>query len=152
MTCGHCEILRLCRNVKWNLPTSALANISHLRSKYFTAELFHLPVRANFVEKKHPLSGRQRVFLFWRKRWDSNPRALSDNRISSAARYDHFDTLPHCRLLTTFHIISYLFKKVNSKEASHAAKVLKSLVWKSSRGISGRHSDWSGQSEGFTMQ
>ena len=30
----------------------------------------------------------------WRKRWDSNPRALSDNRISSAARYDHFDTLP----------------------------------------------------------
>ena len=29
-----------------------------------------------------------------RKRWDSNPRALSDNRISSAARYDHFDTLP----------------------------------------------------------
>ena len=31
---------------------------------------------------------------WWRKRWDSNPRALSDNRISSAARYDHFDTLP----------------------------------------------------------
>ena len=30
----------------------------------------------------------------WRRRWDSNPRALSDNRISSAARYDHFDTSP----------------------------------------------------------
>ena len=30
----------------------------------------------------------------WRKRWDSNPRALADNRISSAARCDHFDTLP----------------------------------------------------------
>ena len=27
------------------------ANISHLRSKYFTAKLFHLPARANFVEK-----------------------------------------------------------------------------------------------------
>ena len=31
----------------------------------------------------------------WRKRWDSNPRALADNLISSQARYDHFDTLPN---------------------------------------------------------
>ena len=38
-------------DVKWNLPTFASANISHLRSKYFTAKLFHLPARANFVEK-----------------------------------------------------------------------------------------------------
>ena len=38
-------------DVKWNLPTFAPANISHLRSKYFTAKLFHLPARANFVEK-----------------------------------------------------------------------------------------------------
>ena len=30
-----------------------------------------------------------------RRQWDSNPRALADNRISSAARYDHFDTLPY---------------------------------------------------------
>ena len=36
----------------------------------------------------------------WRKRWDSNPRALSDNCISSAARYDRFDTLPR-------HILHY---------------------------------------------
>lgn len=28
--------------------------------------------------------------------WDSNPRALAGNRISSAARYDHFDTTPYC--------------------------------------------------------
>ena len=27
--------------------------------------------------------------------WDSNPRALSDNCISSAARYDHFDNSPN---------------------------------------------------------
>ena len=33
-------------------------------------------------------------YPLWRKRWDSNPRALADYRISSAARYDHFDTLP----------------------------------------------------------
>ena len=36
-------------DVKWNLPTSAQADISHLRSKYFTVERFHLPARANFV-------------------------------------------------------------------------------------------------------
>ena len=34
------------------------------------------------------------LFRIWRRRWDSNPRALADNRISSAARYDHFDTSP----------------------------------------------------------
>ena len=32
--------------------------------------------------------------LLWRKRWDSNPRTVAGDRISSAARYDHFDTLP----------------------------------------------------------
>ena len=32
--------------------------------------------------------------LSWRRRWDSNPRALADNLISSQARYDHFDTAP----------------------------------------------------------
>ena len=29
--------------------TFAQANISHLRSKYFTAKRFHLPKRANFI-------------------------------------------------------------------------------------------------------
>ena len=33
--------------------------------------------------------------FFWRKRWDSNPRAREDYLISSQARYDHFDTLPY---------------------------------------------------------
>ena len=32
---------------------------------------------------------------FWRKRWDSNSRTLAGYRISSAGRYDHFDTLPN---------------------------------------------------------
>ena len=31
----------------------------------------------------------------WRSGWDSNPRALADNLISSQARYDHFDTSPY---------------------------------------------------------
>ena len=39
------------------------ANISHLRSKYFTAELFHLPARANFVEKSTHLSVDKCVFF-----------------------------------------------------------------------------------------
>ena len=45
----------------------------------------------------------------WRKRWDSNPRALADNLISSQARYDHFDTLPYrifdlCNPVTWFRV------------------------------------------------
>ena len=32
--------------------------------------------------------------LFWRRRRDSNPRAPEGKRISSAPRYDHFDTSP----------------------------------------------------------
>ncbi len=41
--------------------TFASANISHLRSKYFTAKRFHLPARANFVEK--PTCRNKSVFL-----------------------------------------------------------------------------------------
>ena len=32
---------------------------------------------------------------FWRRRWDSNPRTLADQLISSQSRYDHFDTSPY---------------------------------------------------------
>ena len=50
--------------------------------------------------------------LWWRKRWDSNPRALADNCISSAARYNHFDTLPciniHFWGLITWFRVSHL--------------------------------------------
>ena len=38
---------------------------------------------------------------FWRRRWDSNPRYLAVHRISSAARYDHFDTSPCARISIT---------------------------------------------------
>ena len=33
--------------------------------------------------------------LRWRRRWDSNPRTLADQLISSQSRYDHFDTSPY---------------------------------------------------------
>ena len=39
---------------------------------------------------------------FWRSGWDSNPRALADNLISSQARYDHFDTAPYDKLIQLF--------------------------------------------------
>lgn len=39
---------------------------------------------------------------FWRSGWDSNPRALADNLISSQARYDHFDTAPYDKLIQFF--------------------------------------------------
>ena len=31
----------------------------------------------------------------WRRRWDSNPRAVARKLISSQPRYDHFDTSPY---------------------------------------------------------
>ena len=33
-------------------------------------------------------------FNNWRKRWDSNPRAVARKRFSRAPRYDHFGTFP----------------------------------------------------------
>ena len=44
----------------------------------------------------------------WRKRWDSNPRALADNLISSQARYDHFDTLPY-RIFDLFNPVTWFW-------------------------------------------
>lgn len=35
--------------------------------------------------------------LFQRSRRDSNPRAPEGKRISSAPRYDRFDTTPYCQ-------------------------------------------------------
>ena len=51
---------------------------SHLRSKYFTAELFHMAKpyftrrRANFVEKSTHCLGRQMCAFFWRRSRESN--------------------------------------------------------------------------------
>ena len=63
--CAECEIMccrtfwniaPCSRNVKWNLPTFASANISHLRSKYFTAKLFHLPEGQILLKKRASLT------------------------------------------------------------------------------------------------
>ena len=74
---------------------------------------------------KGPLRG---LFTRWRKRWDSNPRALADNRISSAARYDHFDTLPYsiklpCRPGFRRHLEKYTIKP-SAIQAKKSFKIL----------------------------
>ena len=55
-----------------------------------TAHALHPLVSAKI---KNPTQIMGRTF-YWRKRWDSNPRAREDYLISSQARYDHFDTFP----------------------------------------------------------
>ena len=50
------------------------------------------PTVSNTHQKtKHPMKG---CFVFWRRRWDSNPRAVAGKLISSQPRYDRFDTSP----------------------------------------------------------
>ena len=40
-------------------------------------------------------TGKRGVFQSnWRRRWDSNPRTVARQLISSQSRYDHFDTSP----------------------------------------------------------
>ena len=48
------------------------------------------------TEKEKPAAGKTDYWRdFWRRRWDSNPRTLADQTISSRSRYDHFDTSPY---------------------------------------------------------
>ena len=50
------------------------------------------PTSYTFSQKRKDT--RLGVFLFWRKVWDSNPRARKGKRFSRPPRYDHFDNLP----------------------------------------------------------
>ncbi len=52
------------------------------------------------------------MFLFWRKRWDSNPRAREGYLISSQARYDHFDTLPYSQQIVFYQTKSDLSNNI----------------------------------------
>ena len=50
--------------------------------------------------KRKELKPNDRFRFFWRKRWDSNPRAREDYLISSQPRYDRFDTSPYIQTST----------------------------------------------------
>ena len=48
------------------------------------------------IEKEKPIAGKNDYWRsFWRSGWDSNPRNLAVQLISSQSRYDHFDTAPY---------------------------------------------------------
>lgn len=48
------------------------------------------------TEKEKPAAGKPDYWRdFWRSGWDSNPRNLAVQLISSQSRYDHFDTAPY---------------------------------------------------------
>ena len=48
------------------------------------------------TKKEKPAAGKTGYWrTFWRRRWDSNPRTLADQTISSRSRYDHFDMSPY---------------------------------------------------------
>ena len=48
------------------------------------------------TEKEKPAAGKNDYWRdFWRSGWDSNPRNLAVQLISSQSRYDHFDTAPY---------------------------------------------------------
>ena len=48
------------------------------------------------IEKEKPVAGKTDYWRgFWRSGWDSNPRNLAVQLISSQSRYDHFDTAPY---------------------------------------------------------
>lgn len=58
----------------------------------------------------------------WRRVWDSNPRALADNSISSRARYDHFDNSPSMfnrRFFTLFFGKKVLWKELTERTANY---------------------------------
>ena len=69
----------------WRKRWGPIVRPSHF---YFLAARRSNPT---FIIKKRALRAH---FLLWRKRWDSNPRAVARKRFSRAPRYDHFGTFP----------------------------------------------------------
>ena len=63
------------------------------------SHFFFLAIRSGNVRRSNPTfiikkRALRAHFLLWRKRWDSNPRAVARKRFSRAPRYDHFGTFP----------------------------------------------------------
>ncbi len=68
-------------------------SVRRTRSGSSPTSLFRDAV-SNFLPKQKQDTFRYPV-LFWRRRWDSNPRPSRGIMISSHVRYDHFDTSPY---------------------------------------------------------
>ena len=65
------------------------------------------------MENKNPRRSLNSARI-WRRRWDSNPRDVAVNSISSRARYDRFDT-PPCMNLSMI-----LYKRIISSQPRYA--------------------------------
>ena len=82
---------------------------NQLRSHYHG--MFSLrPFESHLGQKRHHPFG---WCLFWRRRWDSNPRAVARKLISSQPRYDHFDTSPYT-LNSIQSITNYLISRTGN--------------------------------------
>ena len=73
---------------------------SHLRSKYFTAKLFHMAKsyftrrRRISLKKAHICPDRQMCAFFWRRVRDSNPRFLSESLVFKTSSLNRSDNSP----------------------------------------------------------
>ena len=82
----------------------------HLRSRFHTPHVDLFRRKTDLVEKT---ADSIRIYrFFWRRGWDSNPRAVARKLISSQPRYDHFDTSPYMQFPLEFG---------NSKQLSNGA-------------------------------
>ena len=67
----------------------------HLRTSGFQTQC-SMAWALRKIEKEKPAAGKTDYWRdFWRSGWDSNPRNLAVQLISSQSRYDHFDTAPY---------------------------------------------------------
>ena len=67
----------------------------HLRTSGFQTQC-SMAWALHRTEKEKPAAGKTDYWRdFWRSGWDSNPRNLAVQLISSQSRYDHFDTAPY---------------------------------------------------------
>ena len=111
LLCKPPNFASICRSVRIDCEKQSFFNKIFVRRK-----VLH---RASEKAKKHPF---RVLFLLWRKRRDSNSRTVARHRISSAARYDHFDTLPIRRIL--YNIRSGFASVLSVQEVVSATRAL----------------------------
>ena len=72
-----------------------------------------LPHKNEGKEKQEP--SKKGFLFYWRRRWDSNPRALADNRISSFQRYGVYERIAHLYRELNGHQKVSIFKPFETK-------------------------------------
>ena|GEM_PF-3430517 len=78
--------------------------------------LLTIPRMVNSLPLSLPIAKRKTtlwVVSFWRREWDSNPRAREGKRFSRPPRYDHFDIPPGDMFSQRLIMISHFYGLVN---------------------------------------